>query len=55
MRALLEKKEVKKDRVSSYFRGCALRTCSKSPKQESQEGQMNELQAGIEQSLAVLP
>jgi hypothetical protein len=32
-----------------------LRTCSKSPKQESQEGQMNELQAGIEQSLAVLP
>lgn len=33
----------------------ALRTCSKSFKQQNQKGQMDELQAGIEQPLAVLP
>ncbi|WP_425528559.1 IS701 family transposase [Xanthomonas oryzae] len=33
----------------------ALRTCSRSPEQQCQERQMDELQAGIEPSLAVLP
>ncbi len=32
-----------------------LRTCSRSPEQQCQERQMDELQAGIEPSLAVLP
>ncbi len=33
----------------------ALRTCSRSPEQQCQERQVDELQAGIEPSLAVLP
>lgn len=32
-----------------------LRTCSKSSEQQNQKGQMDELQASIEQPLAVLP
>ncbi|AXM13265.1 hypothetical protein BRL93_01015 [Xanthomonas oryzae pv. oryzae] len=32
-----------------------LRTCSRSPEQQCQERQVDELQAGIEPSLAVLP
>ena len=32
-----------------------LRTCSKSPEQKAQECQVDELQAGVEQPLAVLP
>lgn len=32
-----------------------LRACSKSPDDQGKESQVNELQAGVEQSLAVLP
>ena len=34
---------------------CFLRTCSRSSEYQAQECEMDELQAGIEQSLAVLP
>jgi hypothetical protein len=33
----------------------SLKTCSKSFEQKAQEGQVDELQAGVKQSLAVLP
>ena len=36
-------------------RVAALRTCSRSSKQKSQESEMDELQTGIEMSLAVFP
>ena len=36
-------------------RQIALRTCSRSPEQQNQESQVDELQAGVEQPLAVLP
>ena len=33
----------------------AVRTCLRSPEQQSQKSQVDELQAGVEPSLAVLP
>ena len=35
--------------------GVGLRTCSRSPEQQNQESQVDELHAGVEQPLAVLP
>jgi hypothetical protein len=37
------------------MRPWSLRACSRSFEQEDKEGEMNELQAGIEFALAVLP
>ena len=41
--------------LAPQCRDVTLRTCSRSPKQKSQESEMDELQTGIEMSLAVFP
>lgn len=47
--------QIGRHKVRSLMRKAALRTCSKFFKQKSQECQVNELQAGIEFTLAVFP
>jgi H+-translocating NAD(P) transhydrogenase subunit beta len=41
--------------INKIHRDEVVRTCSRSSEQHREEGQVNELQAGVEPSLAILP